>query len=229
MKLYAVCDGPPSLSCRMTLKHLNIPFELVEVNFNTGEHLTEEYAKLNPQREIPVLDDDGFLISEHVAIMQYLCDKYAPETPAYPKEPALRALVNHRLCYNMAHLYNAIAPYTLAPIFFEYPRNEGGAKRVNMALGVFEEYLKRVGKKYVVTDHVTIADFPLISSIICLEGIGFKFDQFTLIKNWYENFKKENPNEWAIAEGGMKIIQDLEKNPPDLSKLNHPFHPVRKN
>lgn len=46
MKLYAVCDGPPSLSCRMTLKHLNIPFELVEVNFNTGEHLTEEYAKV---------------------------------------------------------------------------------------------------------------------------------------------------------------------------------------
>lgn len=98
-----------------------------------------------------------------------------------------------------------------------------------MALGVFEEYLKRVGKKYVVADHVTIADFPLIASIICLEGIGFQFDQFALVKKWYENFKKENPDEWAIAEGGMKIIQDLEKNPPDLSKLNHPFHPVRKN
>lgn len=46
MKLYAVCDGPPSLACRMTLKHLNISFELVEVNFNVGEHLTEEYAKV---------------------------------------------------------------------------------------------------------------------------------------------------------------------------------------
>lgn len=46
MKLYAVCDGPPSLACRMTLKHLNIPFELVEVNFNVGEHLTEDYAKV---------------------------------------------------------------------------------------------------------------------------------------------------------------------------------------
>jgi glutathione S-transferase len=30
----------------MALKHLKVPFELVEVNFNEGAHLTEEYAKV---------------------------------------------------------------------------------------------------------------------------------------------------------------------------------------
>ena len=102
-------------------------------------------------------------------------------------------------------------------------------KRVHSALEVFEEYLQRVGKKYVVADYVTIADFPMIATMVCLEGIGFPFDKFILVKKWYENFKRENPEEWAIAESGLKIIQDLEKNPPDLSKLNHPVHPVRKN
>lgn len=121
-----------------------------------------------------------------------------------------------------------LAPYTLAPIFFEYPRNDVGLKRVNMALEVFEEYMRRVGKKYVVADHVTIADFALITSVSCLEAIGFSFEKFTLIKTWYETFKRENPDIWAIDEGGMKIIQEFEKNPPDLSKLNHPIHPVRK-
>lgn len=174
------------------------------------------------------MDDNGFLLSEHIAIMQYICDKYAPDSVAYPKDAQLRALVNHRLCFNMAHFYGAVAPYTLAPIFFEYPRNSMGLKRVHMALGVFEEYLKRVGKKYVVADHVTIADFPLVTSMICLEGIDFPYDKFTLVKKWYENFKVENPAVWAIAEEGMKIIIDFEKNPPDLSKLKHPVHPVRK-
>lgn len=47
MKLYSVCDGPPSLACQMTLKHLKVPFELVEVNFNEGAHLTDDYAKVN--------------------------------------------------------------------------------------------------------------------------------------------------------------------------------------
>lgn len=50
MKLYAVSDGPPSLACRMVLKALKIPFELVNVNFNIGEHLTEEYAKVNDRK-----------------------------------------------------------------------------------------------------------------------------------------------------------------------------------
>lgn len=46
MKLYAVSDGPPSLACRMVLKALNIPFDLIPVNFNVGEHLTDEYFKV---------------------------------------------------------------------------------------------------------------------------------------------------------------------------------------
>lgn len=68
---------------------------------------------------MPLLDDDGFLISESVAIMQYICDKYAPDSSAYPKDPQVRALINHRLCFNMASFYIAIATHTLVPIYYE--------------------------------------------------------------------------------------------------------------
>ena len=114
MKLYSVSDGPPSLAVRMAFKQLNIPFELVNVDFGLGEHMTEEYAKMNPQKEIPVLDDDGFLLSEHIAIMQYLCDKYRPDSPLYPKDPKARAIVNHRLCFNMAFFYSSISAYVVS-------------------------------------------------------------------------------------------------------------------
>lgn len=46
MKLYGVSDGPPSLAVRMALKALDIPFELIPVDFIKGEHMTEEYAKV---------------------------------------------------------------------------------------------------------------------------------------------------------------------------------------
>jgi glutathione S-transferase len=46
MKLYAVSDGPPSLSCRMTLKALGVPFELVNVDYCRSEHMTDDYAKV---------------------------------------------------------------------------------------------------------------------------------------------------------------------------------------
>lgn len=46
MKLYSVSDGPPSLACRQALKALNLDFELIDVDFGKGEHMTEEYAKV---------------------------------------------------------------------------------------------------------------------------------------------------------------------------------------
>lgn len=47
MKLYVVCDGPPSLAVRMALKALNIPYDLVDVDYIAMEHMTDDYAKVN--------------------------------------------------------------------------------------------------------------------------------------------------------------------------------------
>lgn len=46
LKLYSVSDGPPSLSVRQTLTQLQVPFELVNVDFGAGDHMTEEYAQV---------------------------------------------------------------------------------------------------------------------------------------------------------------------------------------
>lgn len=114
MKLYGVSDGPPSLAVRMALKALDIPFELVNVDYCAGEHLTDKYAEMNPQKEIPVLDDDGFYLSESIAILQYLCDKYRPDSQLYPKDPKARAIVNHRLNFNSAFYYSSISMYVVS-------------------------------------------------------------------------------------------------------------------
>lgn len=46
LKLYAVSDGPPTLAVRQLLKALNLDYQLIDVNFGLGEHMTEEYAKV---------------------------------------------------------------------------------------------------------------------------------------------------------------------------------------
>lgn len=46
LTLYSVSDGPPSLAVRMALKALNLDYNLVNVDFGIGEHMTEEYAKV---------------------------------------------------------------------------------------------------------------------------------------------------------------------------------------
>ncbi|XP_044756600.1 glutathione S-transferase 1 [Coccinella septempunctata] len=227
--LYAVSDGPPSLAVRQLLKDINLEHTLVNVDFGIGEHMTEEFAKKNPQKEIPVLDDNGFLLGESNAILQYIADKYGKNDKLYPKDVQKRALVNHRLCFNLSTYYRYISEYVMAPIFFNYKRTPLGLKKVHIALDNFNNYLQRTGTKYAADDHITIADFQLVTATMCLEAINFDFSKYKLVEKWYSTYKKEYPELWKIVDAGMQEISAFEKNPPDLSHMTHPIHPVRKN
>lgn len=46
MKLYSLDDGPPSVAVRMVFKALDLPYEDVPVDYNRGEHLGDDYAKV---------------------------------------------------------------------------------------------------------------------------------------------------------------------------------------
>nr|CAD7417444.1 unnamed protein product [Timema poppensis] len=117
----------------------------------------------------------------------------------------------------------------MAPIFFAYERTSIALKKTNLALSVFNTLLQRQGTKFAAGDEVTIADFSLVTATMCLEAINFDLGQYPLVKKWYSDFKQQLPLAWDIAEVGMLEIREFDRNPPDLSALEHPIHPTRKN
>ncbi len=84
MKLY-FSPGACSLSPHIVLRELGVPFELVKVDL--GEHKTasgDDYKAINPKGYVPALQtDDGKVLTEGVAINQYLADR-KPETELAP-------------------------------------------------------------------------------------------------------------------------------------------------
>jgi len=54
------------------------------------ETRTPEFLALNPNGRVPVIDDDGFVLSESMAINLYLAKKHA--SPLYPADPRNEAL-----------------------------------------------------------------------------------------------------------------------------------------
>jgi glutathione S-transferase len=92
MKLYA---DPISTTCRPVLllaAESGAPLEINFVDLFKGAQMQPGYGAVNPSRQVPVLDDDGFLLSESSAILKYVADKIG--SPAYPKDLKKRARVN---------------------------------------------------------------------------------------------------------------------------------------
>ena len=88
MRLY---EFPPTRSIRVrwTLQELGVPFEAVTVNLIAGDHHKPEFLALNPAAKIPVLVDGDVVLTESVAAVMYLADKY-PEQGLLPGSLAAR-------------------------------------------------------------------------------------------------------------------------------------------
>src|SRR5215813_12569610 len=76
MKLYEF--GPTrSIRVRWTLQELGVDFEPIRVNLVAGEHRRPEFLEINPAGRIPVLVDRDLVLTESVAIVLYLAEKYS--------------------------------------------------------------------------------------------------------------------------------------------------------
>ena len=62
--------------------------------------------QVNPAGQIPAINDNGFYLSESMAIVQYLCNKYAPDNQLYPKDPQKRAQIERLIYFNLTNLMN---------------------------------------------------------------------------------------------------------------------------
>src|SRR5262245_150087 len=92
MKLYMHPVSMTSRPVRLFIHENKIPCEEQVVDLMVGEHLQPPYTAINPNKLVPVLDDDDLRLTESSAIIKYLADKI--NSPAYPKDLRKRAKVN---------------------------------------------------------------------------------------------------------------------------------------
>src|SRR3954470_5596278 len=82
MQLYGF---PPTRSIRVlwTLRELDVEFEFINVDPTKGELRRPDFLAVNPAGKLPVLVDGDFILTESVAIVLYLAEKY-PEKGLLP-------------------------------------------------------------------------------------------------------------------------------------------------
>ena len=93
MKLYTFFRGSSPFRLRIALNLKGLAYQPVFVHLAKGEHRKSEFGKINPQQLLPALElDDGQVLNQSLAIIEYLDEKY-PQKPLIPREVLARARV----------------------------------------------------------------------------------------------------------------------------------------
>jgi maleylacetoacetate isomerase len=94
MKLYSFFRSSASYRVRIALNLKGVAYEQVPIHLRRGggEQLQPAYTTLNPQALVPALEDGGKILTQSLAIIEYLEEKY-PQPALLPGGAADRAIV----------------------------------------------------------------------------------------------------------------------------------------
>ena len=92
MKLYNYFRSSASYRVRIALALKGLDYDYIPVHLVKREHLDDAYAAVSPMRLVPVLEDGELLLSQSLAIIEYL-DETRPQPPLLPADAAGRARV----------------------------------------------------------------------------------------------------------------------------------------
>ena len=79
MILYSFKHSTNPLKVRMAFAEMNLKYEIKEITLFRGEHRRPEFLQVNLLGKVPVLDDNGFILTESNAILTYLGRQYGSD------------------------------------------------------------------------------------------------------------------------------------------------------
>jgi glutathione S-transferase len=205
--LYYTKLSPPSRAVWMGIRQLNLDINLKTVDLRSGEHLKPEFLKINPAHTVPTIVDGDLSLWESRAILQYLANKYAPNSSIYPSDPKKRSIVDRTLNFDLTY-FGSIRDVLIMPLF-------RGTEPTEQQTTNFKNNLKLLDtligdSKYVAGNELTIADISVLASTSLLE-INEQKDIADLpnLKGWYNRVKAQLPYFEEVNGGVKELFQQM--------------------
>lgn len=189
MRLYNFSMSTNGLRVRLAAAHLGLALEQVDISLVKADD-RRRLLEINPNNKVPVLEDDGFLLWESCAIMQYLADKVPGQT-LYPDAPQARADVNRWMFWAVQHFAPAIAVMAWENCFKQFA-GRGDTDPVELARGTrdFERFAAVLdahlaGREWVAGKNVTLADYALAASLSVIDKARLPVSPYANLLRWF--------------------------------------------
>jgi glutathione S-transferase len=188
MKLYDLELSGNAYRVRLMLSLLGLKAELRTVNLMEGEQREDWFIKLNPRGQVPVLDDDGTVIWDSLAILVYLARKYGGERWLPTEAKDLAQVMQWLAVMENETLYGLGRARVI--VKFKFPGSLEDAQALGKrGLNVLEGHLLK--HDWLALDRFTIADvgcFPYVA--LAPEG-EIPLDPYPKVRRWIERVKKQ--------------------------------------
>jgi glutathione S-transferase len=137
-----------------------IKVELVEVDMVARAHRSPAYLAMNPYGRVPTLEEDGFVLYESTAILEYL-EATHPAPPLVPADTRGRALVAMHMKLCDIQLARQTGTIIFPKRFLPKDRWDEAAmaqakKEIDKHLEILETQLK--GRQYLVGDRYSLVE-----------------------------------------------------------------------
>lgn len=141
-----------------------------------------EFRALNPYGQVPVLVDDGTVISDSHAILIWLAKRYAPDSGWLPQALAEEVQVHQWLAKAAGEIRYGVASARLIKQF-NTPENYASAVAVAQKfLPQLEAHLS--DRQWLVGQRATIADLACYAYVACAPEGGISLRAFPAINGW---------------------------------------------
>ncbi len=199
LTLYTADRCPYAARVRITLAEKGVAYDRVEIDLRDRPAFMFEK---NPTGTVPVLEhDDGFVLPESRAIMEYL-EEFFPEPALLPEDVRERARV--RLALDQFDRFSSA--------YYAWRYRSGPAERLHEELERLDRRLE--SRPYFVGSQLTLADIGYLPWILRAEQRGVPVRRFERVAAWLVRL-----SERASVAAEIRTVDALPRAATDTADL----------
>ncbi len=192
LQIYGRKNSNQVIQLMWTVDELGLEYKRHNVGGSFGGLDTEEYGKMNPNRLVPTIDDNGFILWESYAVIRYLCRQYGKST-LWPDDPQKVALADQWMEWTNSRFMGSFFPIFWSLI--RTPKEQQDADKIAQSAQATGELLQIVeqqleGEDYLTGDFLTMGDIPLGSMMFKYYTLPVERPSLPNIEAWYARLRE---------------------------------------
>jgi glutathione S-transferase len=187
IKLYHFPLSGHSHRAQLMLSLLGLEPDISFVDLGNGAQKNPEFLALNTFGQVPVINDNGTVVSDSTAILVYLAKKYDTTGKWLPTDAAGAAEVQRWLSVASGQINNGPARARLITVFSAGFDPADTIERAHSILKVIETHLK--GRQFLAADHATVADVAGYTYIAHAPEGNVSLEPYPNVRAWLKRIE----------------------------------------